>query len=310
MQDLWTNKLLIRREATHGGLQAATVVRPRLTAAIVNRLRAGVQSRQDPYGTKEFQDVVHQGWDIEMRGEVTSGEFLVWLLSQVSSAGTPERAMQAWELREESSVPTFAIQIQELDGTDHTYQAAALRSLRFTIKGRTILGWLAKFQACTLDRTAPGWSATHVDTGDIMAAPDASIGLEAILTPGSAPEAITGFDVSLDINHEGAALARFSPDGYATAHQGGTWDIAGQILIPETPGITEESFESTFPGDLAVWWSGGSGNRMEIQAGITLAAEQRLAISQEWRQVACAFVSRRGPENPVAKFFHQGGIFS
>jgi len=310
MQDLWTNKILIRREASHGGVLAATVVKARLAQAVVGRKTAGAQVRQDPYGTTEFSDIVHDAWELDLRGEATSGEFLIWLLGEIAEAGTPERAMAAWELAEEARPPTFAIQAQEIDGTDHTYTAAALQALSLTIKGRAIIGWAARFMACRLDTTAPTWTATHEDAGEIMAGHDAGVAVASAFTSGVAPTKTDTFEASLEISLEGGGPVRFGPDGYATAHQGGTWDLVGQILVPETAGLTDVAIGETFPGDLAIWWSSGIGNRLEIQAGVTLAVEQRLLVSQEWRQAACAFVSRRGPGFPVAKIFHQGDVFS
>jgi len=310
MLDLWTNTLLIRAEATHEGELDAMVVRPRVANAGLSRRVVARQSKLDPYGTQEFSDIVHQSWDVEIRGEATDGQFLIWLFGLIGISAPIERGMTQWELAEEASPPTFAMQVAELDGQILTYRGAALKQISLTVKARAITGWALTFQACRVYSDVAAWTATREDTGRVMAGQDARVAFAAAFTQGVAPTQTDCFEATLEITLDGQEPARFSPDGYPTAHQGGVWDIVGQIIIPEQAGVTDTALHETFPAELALWLTSGAGNRLELQAGVTAACEQRLAISPEWRQAVLAFVSRRQPGYPVAKIFRLGNVFS
>jgi hypothetical protein len=307
------NSIRLRREAVLGdaGTGASDTIKARITSASATRDVAGMQERIGPFRTREFHDVIHAAYELELTGELRSGAFLRWLLESITVAGTAERGLDVLFVPWYASglVNTMAIQVNGIDGVT-TYAGAALKSLKIDFRGRRVITWAATFAALKKTRAAAGtaWEETEEETGTLFTSSGSDSGSRISLAAdlGTLPDTFeeTAYEASIEILWPELVPSNFNADGVAQSFsRSESWDVTGRILLPETSGITDLAGETRWNGEInlaAV--SLGTGERFEIEAGVIAMVDRRTLLARDWKQVQLDFVSRRASNEPILKF--------
>lgn len=303
---LFENRCRIQTEVTAGDSgDDNNVLEARLTGSSFVRDIAESQERMDPFRAREFTDVVHQAWGVEIRGNLRTGGFVAWILEQLTEENGTERSLRVLELRPEGSatVPTFAIQFEGIEGTA-TFLGCALRKIAFHFQGRRKVGYTAEFVALEITRSEGTWATDAIEAGEILTTSNARLALAGALGGDPVANQVTGYEGTIEIVRPDLEAAQFSPDGKAGAHSNaGNWDVVGRLLLPEISGITDTGLEAEWNGEvnLAAISIDGS-DVLEIEAPITGLIDRRQTQANDWKQAQLDFVSRRSDLMAIARF--------
>lgn len=304
---LYTNACRIQAEGTLGdGGDNTNVIQARLLGASFTRDIAGIQERIGPFRTREFFDVVHQAWEIELRGNVRAGGFVRWLLSRITTSGGTERGLDVLEIAAGAAndvPPTFALQFVGIDGTT-TFLGAALKRLALDFRGRRKQTYSATFVALRKSTSEGDWTTDTIEDGDILTTSQGRCSLAADLAGDPASHITTTYEGTIEITMPDLQAAAFDADGVPQGFaREGSWDITGRLLLPETDDITDAALTDEWNGEINLRSGPGeAGTVLEIEAGVIGTVDRRTAISAGWREVQLDFVSRRGPAEPVVRF--------
>tara|TARA_R110000796_G_C14571530_1_gene435814 strand:- start:46422 stop:47369 length:948 start_codon:yes stop_codon:yes gene_type:complete len=298
------NTARVQPEGTVGDTGDDTnVLQMRLSNAGISRDIAGSQERSDPWRTREFNDVVHQGWNVELFGELRTGGFLPWLLSMIAEAGTAERGLDVWELNPAATDPSsYAVQFEGIDGTS-TFTGCKVKRINLQLTGRKAITYAIELVALTRSTTEGTWTTTGTEAGDILTTSTAQLALAGDLAADPDSNTETGYEASIELYRGELDSADFSADGIPQGHTAaGAWDVTGKVLMPETTGITDEAIGSTFNGEINLRCGSEAGETLEIEAGIIGVVTKRRTISDDFKQATIDFVSRRGSNQAIARF--------
>jgi hypothetical protein len=298
---LYENVLRIQREDVAGdGGDDTKVVQVRTTGSSITRDIAAQQERVGPFRTREFLDNVHQAWEIEIRGNLRTGGFLRWLVDHIGTTAAGERGLDVIEIRPDTGdVPTWAIQVDGIDGTT-TFLGAALQRLSIEYRGRRKVSWTATFAALKKDTTADPWTTDVEEAGEIMTTSRSTAACATDLESDPEIHRVTAYEAAIELTMPGLAPAQFSADGEAQGFtRQGTWELTGRLLMPEADGITDLAFDEQYSGEVNIAATGDQGEAFEVECGIIGVIDRRQAQARDWKQASFDFVNRRGPTEPI-----------
>lgn len=293
MEQLQDNVVQIRREG-----DANSTLRIRSTGASVTRDIAGIQERFDVFQMREFVDVVHQSFSIEIRGNVRTGGFLRYMLDHVSTFGGVENELDVllFPASGFGSVNLFTLQVS--DGSHaRTFYHCALQRLAFELKAKRKQAYSATFLSLRSDSVELPWNVASEEDGEILTFSDGFVALGTTFAGGSDLYETTTFEASLELGFPELEVTQFDASGIPRSFsRSATWDVTGRLLLPESGNVTSDALASTWGGFLALRTSNGS-ERFEIEAPITAQIDRFTALAWDWRQYQVEFVGRRDGSN-------------
>ena len=166
-QQLRYNTVLIQPEGSIAdGGDDTNVLSARLVSANIIRDVAGAQERIDPWRTREFTEVKHQGWSVQLFGELRAGGFLPWIVQAIATAGTAERGLSVYELLPANTDPaTFAMQFQGIEGTS-TFLGLKAKRINLTMVAGGVITYALEFAGLQRIDTEGDWTSTGTEAGE------------------------------------------------------------------------------------------------------------------------------------------------
>lgn len=300
---LWQNAARIQRTGDD-----ASRLKCRLTGATFMRDIAGVQEKFDPFRVRSVYDIVHQAYEIEIRGNVRSGGFLRWLLESLGTAGAGERGLEEVVFRPDNGdLETFTIQFDGIEGVA-TFEDCALRRLAIDFRGRRKQTYSATFVALSMTRATPVWTGGTEEAGSILTTSEARASLSSSLGGDPDSHVVTVYEGTIELAIPGLAATQFNADGIPEEFaRESNWDLTGRLLLPETVGITSDALVQEWNGEINFRCAADEGSVLEIEAGIVGQIERRTALGSGWKEAQFDFVSRRAPGSPIARVLTDWG---
>ena len=303
-QQLRYNTVLIQPEGSIAdGGDDTNVLSARLVSANIIRDVAGAQERIDPWRTREFTEVKHQGWSVQLFGELRAGGFLPWIVQAIATAGTAERGLSVYELLPANTDPaTFAMQFQGIEGTS-TFLGLKAKRINLTMVAGGVITYALEFAGLQRIDTEGDWTSTGTEAGELLTASTAQLAMAGDIAADPDSNTVTGYDAAIEISRDELEAADFSADGIPQGHTtAGAWDVTGKIMMPETAGITDEALNSTWNGELNLRSGTAAGETFEIEAGIVGSVTRRRGHADDWKQATIDFVSRRASAAAIVRF--------
>ena len=253
IEQLWKTSVRMSVESGYlgSGLASANWVRPELSTAAVSRDIKTQAEKKDVHRQLTRRETVSESWTLST-GHDAKLEFLAYLFAGMMT----DRGGDVLALEPEADGVSYVVETVSENGDIAVYSGCQLAELTIIIEDRRIVR-IEMTLACLRRQTSndPLSGSSYIDVGGPMM-PTFQVGLAATTDEwGAEPRtdnAVTMHGGQIIFTRE-VAPANFGPDGIPSAFAKRPWRVMGELMMPETAGVTDVAFAAEWLGSLMLW---------------------------------------------------------
>lgn len=300
IEQLWKTSVRMAVETTFGsGIGNGQWVRPELSTAAVSRDIKTQAEKRDVFRQLKQREIVSESWTLAMGGDAKLA-FLAWLLGGIMT----DRGSDVFALDPETDGVSYVVETTSENGDIAVYSGCQLAELTVVIEDRRIVR-LEMSLACLRRQTPddPLAGTTYLDvSGDMMPTYQVGLAISAAYEWGSVPRtdnAVTMHGGQLVFTRE-IAPANFGPDGIPSSFARRPWRVMGELMMPETAGVTDVAFASEWTGGIMLWLTDGD-PVLVINNAVGFVSDEDL-VAYDFRVRRLAFEAMTDADRALIEF--------